>query len=179
MTFYVEAYAPRNNYLFFDKRDYSQYLYLLTKLTSDCDFDLHAYSLLPSEVHLLMEVFRSDLSDIIQKLHMNYAIYFNKRHQLDGSVFDRPYKATPLFDETDFYEANRFIHLLPLKKNVTTSLYQYRWSSSREYLSPQSPDSPIHPFLTLERTLRFFPSPSHEHLPTFLFFNEKGKTPTM
>lgn len=174
MTFHVEAYAPRNNSLFYDKRDYSHYVHLLAKLKLDCDFDLHAYSLLPSEIHLLIEVFRTNLSTIMQKLHMNYAIHFNKRHRLSGHVFHRRYKATPLYDETSFYETNRTIHLLPLQKNVTTSLESYRWSSCREYLSPQSIDS-NHPFLTLERTLRPFPSPSHEHFSRFLFRNVKNE----
>ncbi|MFB4166112.1 transposase [Alteribacillus sp. JSM 102045] len=169
ISYRIEAQGIRNSRLFYDEKDYSHYTYLLTKLKSDYDFDLHAYSLLPNKIHLLIETFHTNLSTVMHRLQTSYAMYFNRRHQLRGHVFQGRYLSEPLKDETHFFETSQFIHLTPLREDLGNDLLAYRWSSAREYLSPQPAEEPLHPLLTLDRTLRLFPSPKHQYFEEFLF----------
>ncbi|WP_158736877.1 transposase [Alteribacillus sp. YIM 98480] len=169
LTYRIEAKGIRNSQLFYDEKDYSHYLYLLTKIKADCDFDLHAYCLLPNKIDLLIETFQTNLSTLMHRLQTNYAMYFNRRHQLRGHVFQGRYLSEPIKDETHFFESSQYIHLIPLRENKVNNLLHYRWSSARDYLSPQPEEEPLHPLLTLDRTLRLFPSPKHQHFEEFLF----------
>ncbi|WP_240374352.1 transposase [Bacillus piscicola] len=167
-TYYIKARGVRDLRIFLDYKDYAHYVYLLTKMKAECDFDVHAYALLPNEIHLLLETISQKTSIIMQRLQTGYAMYFNRRHRLKGHVFNGRYAAELVKDETHFFESSRNIHLTPLQEKLVTDLHDYRWCSARDYLTPQPEDTPNHPVLTLDRTLRLFPSPKHNFYHEFI-----------
>src|SRR3990167_10261433 len=56
--------------------------------------ELIAYSLMPSHFHLLVNLKQKDaLQGFIRSLCTRYSMYFNKKHQRTGSLFQGPYKS--------------------------------------------------------------------------------------
>jgi putative transposase len=128
-----------------------------------------AYCLMPNHFHILATPIESDgISRFILKLQTGYAMYFNKRNERSGSLFQGPYKAQHA--DTDEYLKYLFsyIHLNPAKlvdpgwKNkisyktarIRSFVEDYPYSSLREYrdknFSIVSPDAFPHPLTTQE-----------------------------
>ena len=131
--------------IFFNGRDYVRYLAKLEKYLEKHAVTLIAYCLMPNHIHLLI---RQDgdmaIEQFIHRLHTAYTMYFNKKYERVGSVFQGRYKAKPI--ETDEYllHVSRYIHQNPLEiiraqgPALNSDISTYRWSSYQEYIG-QSP----------------------------------------
>src|SRR3989304_8979592 len=68
--------------------------------------ELVAYNLMPNHFHLLLHQKTSDsLEGFVRSLCTRYSMYFNKKYQRTGSLFQGPYKLALIKDET------RLLHL--------------------------------------------------------------------
>lgn len=147
MTFavgeYYHVYIRGNNRqkVFLDDRDSLRYLVLL--YTSNTTGAIHlsdhdtsdlgslfkisrreplvsigAYCLMPNHIHLLVkEVREGGISLFMQKLSTAYSMYFNKKNSKTGSLFERPFKAKHIDEDTYFRYLFAYIHLNPVKIN--------------------------------------------------------------
>jgi putative transposase len=78
--------------------------------------DLCVYCLMPNHFHLLVrERVEGGISRFMQKLSTGYTMYFNKRYDRSGTLFQGKFKATRA--DTDRYLAYliSYIHLNPVK----------------------------------------------------------------
>jgi putative transposase len=133
--------------IFLCVRDYLRYLLKLEKYLEKHAVTLLAYCLMPNHIHFLM---RQDgemaIEEFIHRLHTAYTMYFNKKYERIGSVFQGRFKAKPV--ETDEYllHISRYIHQNPLEiiraqgPALNSDISNYRWSSYQEYIK----QSPIH-----------------------------------
>lgn len=111
--------------------------------------DVGAYCLMPNHFHLLLKEKNPDgISLFMKKLLTAYSMYFNKKHDRSGSLFEGKFKAKHA--DTDEYLKYLFayIHLNPVKiidhewkengiKNRETArayLDGYRYSSYVDYM---------------------------------------------
>jgi len=73
--------------------------------------ELVAYSLMPNHFHLLVNLKQKDaLQGFIRSLCTRYSMYFNKKHQRTGSLFQGPYKSILIRDETCVLHLTRYLH---------------------------------------------------------------------
>ncbi|TSC86282.1 MAG: putative transposase [Microgenomates group bacterium Gr01-1014_16] len=73
--------------------------------------ELLAYSLLPSQFHLLVHQITKDaVEGLIRSLCTRYSMYFNKKYQRSGSLFHGPYKSVLIEDETLLLRLTRYFH---------------------------------------------------------------------
>lgn len=82
----------------------------------DCLVSIGAYCLMPNHFHILTtQVGDENISNFMQKLSTAYSMYFNKKYQRTGSLFEGKFKAQHL--DTDRYLKYIFsyIHLNPVK----------------------------------------------------------------
>ncbi|RSL33630.1 hypothetical protein D7Z54_09990 [Salibacterium salarium] len=174
-TYHIMIRSERNAALFYDQKDYSHYLHLLTKMKHHSPFNIHAYSMIPSQIHLLVEPLKTKVSTIIRYIQTTYGVYFNRRYEGNGLIFKGEFLFQGIKDDTHFFQTSRFIHRVPTAQKITANIHHYRWSSARDYLSPQAEEAPIHPFLTLDRTLDSFSLPKHERFHDFLYTSTQMK----
>ena len=115
--------------------DRRRYLELLNHYRARYSFQLRAYVLMANHVHLLMEVGKHPLAKIMQGLQQSYTLYFNRRYNLVGHLFQGRYK--DILCDTDSYllELVRYIHLNPVRTKTVTDPIDYAWSSHRDYLN--------------------------------------------
>ncbi|MHB0865878.1 MAG: transposase [Minisyncoccota bacterium] len=120
--------------------------------------DIAAYCLMPNHFHLLVhEKTEGGTSKFMQKLTTGYTMYFNKRHERNGSLFQGKFKATHVSDNRYLKYLISYIHLNPVKlidplwkksgirdrAGAQKYLHEYPYSSYRDYLGEDRAESKI------------------------------------
>ena len=110
--------------------------------------DIGAYCLMPNHFHILVhELSEGGISLFMQKLGIGYAMYFNKRHERRGTLFEGKFKAKHIADDEYLKYLFAYIHLNPIgiiedgwkehrithKKKAEEFLASYPYSSYRDY----------------------------------------------
>jgi len=133
--------------------------------------ELLAYCLMPNHFHLfLYQKDKHDIEKFMRSLLTRYSMYFNKKYDRVGPLFQGPYKAVLITDDIYFLHLSRYIHLNPSEytKNLVSA-----YSSYAEYLRIRHTNW-IHP----EKVLAFFEKTSKElnKVQTYKDFVEKYNT---
>lgn len=144
---YYHAYSRGINKqaVFRDEQDYAVFLgYLKRYLSSDTQklpngqavrsfvgsIDLLAYCLMPNHVHLLFYQHDDEraLPALLQRIFTTYSMYFNKKYDHLGPVFQSRYLASRIDSDSYLYHISRYIHRNPKIWN------EYEFSSLPYYL---------------------------------------------
>lgn len=119
--------------IFLEDNDYHYFLDKLAELISGDNWTVYAYCLMPNHYHLLIEEKSTSISKLMGRLLTSYGVYFNKKYDRHGPLFSGRFKSKIIQKERYFLELSRYIHLNPVKANLTSQLEGYRYSSLREY----------------------------------------------
>ena len=65
--------------------------------------------------HLLVETPEANLSQTGQWLNVSYSVWFNRRHQRSGHLFQGRFGAVLVGDDADWLEVGRYVHLNPVR----------------------------------------------------------------
>ncbi|NMD42744.1 MAG: transposase [Firmicutes bacterium] len=120
--------------IFLDTGDYNHFINILGKKQGDKLFAIYAYCLMPNHYHLLLNEGENRISSIMSAINTTYAIYFNKKYNRVGHLFQGRFKSEAIEDESYFLTATRYIHNNPVSANLVDDIAQYPWSSYRSYL---------------------------------------------
>ena len=102
--------------VFQDARDHEHFLELLPELVSRYGVKLHAYVLMHNHYHLLVQTPHANLSRAMQWLNVSYSVWFNRRRERVGPVFQGRYKAVPIDGEGSWaLQASVYLHLNPVR----------------------------------------------------------------
>jgi len=97
--------------------------------------EVHAYSLIPTQYHLLLRSPRRNLSRSMQYLGAAYTRRWNALRGRDGSVFRGRFSSQAIGDEAQLVTAFAYIHLNPLRAHLIRRIDSARaWTSHRAYL---------------------------------------------
>ncbi len=120
--------------------------------------EIAAYCLMPNHFHLLIrEIKEGGISKFMQKLTTGYTMYFNKRRDRNGSLFQGRFKATHVADDRYLRYLISYIHLNPIKlieprwkevgiagrERAERYLETYMYSSYLDYLGKERPEGMI------------------------------------
>jgi len=96
---------------------------------------LLSYCLMPNHFHLLIkQTDKKSIELFMRSLATKYSVYFNKKYNRVGSLFQGPYKAVLASDDIYLLHLSRYIHLNPGKD----SPYRMAYSSYPEYLQKRN-----------------------------------------
>lgn len=110
---------------------------LLTKSATKC----YAWALMSNHIHLLLMPTRVSLAETMRRLLTGYAVYFNRKYQRCGHLFQNRYKSILCEEDPYFLELVRYIHLNPLRAGMVAdldSLGSYSWSGHAVLLGKRS-----------------------------------------
>ena len=120
--------------------------------------DLGAYCLMPNHFHFLVrEKAEGNVSRFMQKLTTGYTMYFNKRRERSGALFQGVFKSQHAKDDRYFKYLISYIHLNPIKliepkwketgisdKEVASNyLRAYQYSSYLDYIGQNRLESAL------------------------------------
>lgn len=139
--------------------------------------EILAFALMPNHFHLLLRQKREDgIVKFMQKIGTGYAMYFNKKYDRVGSLFQGRFKAVLVKQDAHFIHLPYYIHTNPLDlKNDEVQprqfLENYRWSSFLDYIGKKNfPSVTSRDFL-----LDFFGGTKDYKKATYKWINEKSK----
>ncbi|PLT35783.1 transposase [Bacillus sp. V5-8f] len=135
--YHITNRGNRRSSIFLDDKDKMKYLELLEETRSAHPYILHAYCLMTNHTHLQLETIETHPKEIMKMLNFRYAIYFNKRHELDGHVFQGRYGSELIDSRKYFLDVSRYIHLNPVEAGLVKNPGDYPWSSYTVYESGQ------------------------------------------
>jgi putative transposase len=138
--------------IYFDKRDYREFLNLLGQCSNLFELAIHAYSLMPNHYHLLVRTPRGNLSRAMRHLDGIYTQRMNRKHKRDGSLFRGRYKSILVEKEKYIMALVRYIHRNPFEAKLEKDIGKHEWTSHRIYMS--SKKDPV--WLIRDEVLREF-----------------------
>lgn len=133
-TYHVMLRGKAGQAIFLDEEDYRRFLDLLEAKGAGQDFLLYAYCLMGNHVHLLLREEATELSQIMNRINVAYAYYFNHKYGRTGPLFQDRFKSEAIEDDTHFLTVIRHIHRIPEKAGMVDKAEQYPWSSYAYYL---------------------------------------------
>lgn len=94
----------------------------------------HAYCLMTTHFHLLLECPNGGLSEAMQRLSSMYTRHVNDRLGRDGAIFRGRFASRLIENDEYLLMACRYVHRNVLDLSGVTDVTAYRWSSHRTYL---------------------------------------------
>ena len=156
-TYHIMCRGNHKNPIFRDNSDRFEFLHIMRETQKQYPYLLHSYCLMTNHVHLQIETQDINIGQIMKKINMSYAIYFNSRYQVVGHLFQDRYRAELI--DTDAYnlEINRYIHQNPVRAKIVDQSIDFEWSSYREYMGIRNDD-----MVTISTVLGYFQSCGHQ-----------------
>lgn len=152
--------------IFLDKQDYEHFLFLMyicntTKSIElrrigenfdrgDTIVDIGVYCLMPNHFHILIkEKIENGISKYMHKLMTSYSMYFNKKYNRTGKLYEGIFKSTYIDSDNYLKYLYSYIHLNPAKlidknwkerrikniNNLLNHVFSYQYSSLQEYIN--------------------------------------------
>ncbi|MDD5014369.1 MAG: transposase [Atribacterota bacterium] len=119
--------------IFIDEEDKEKFIKIVFKKKTDEAFKLYAYCMMDNHLHLVIKEQKETISQIIKKIAISYAYYFNHKYKRVGHLFQDRYKSETIEDEAHLLSAIRYVHNNPEKAEITKK-EKYRWSSYSNYI---------------------------------------------
>ena len=115
--------------IFEDEMDYKVFVHRLHLMSVKHQVDICAYCLMDNHFHLLIHY--SDGADVPMFMHDlcgKYAIYFNRKYDRTGHLFQNSYDSRVITDEAYFLTCFRYIIRNPEKAGICKT-EEYHWHS--------------------------------------------------
>lgn len=110
--------------------DCTYFLSLIDELRGLYRFNLHAYCLMSNHCHLLIEITDENLSLILKQLNHRYTLYFNKKYNRIGTLWQGRFKSWYVYDDHYLETLTKYIEYNPIKAGLTSAVGEYTWASS-------------------------------------------------
>jgi len=125
---------------YFSDDDRYFFLNCLRKACAKFSVVVHAFCLMSNHFHLFLETPLGDLSRMMHSLITSYTVYFNKKHDRQGHLFQGRFKSVLVEAASYAKELSRYIHLNPVRSGLADAPGGYPWSSYDTYLGNAKPE---------------------------------------
>ena len=94
--YHVTARGFERGVVFGDDRERAHFLELLEGMVARYRVKVHAYVLMGNHYHLLIQTPEANASRALQWLNVSYSVWFNRRRQRSGPLFQGGFKSIPV-----------------------------------------------------------------------------------
>jgi putative transposase len=115
--------------IFKDDEDRETLLDILASTIKRYNWLCHAYCLMDTHYHLIVETPEANLSSGMRQLNGVYTQRYNRRHKVLGHLFQGRYKAILVEKENYLLELCRYVMLNPVRAEMVRRPEDWRWSS--------------------------------------------------
>ncbi|MCK9525817.1 MAG: transposase [Limnochordia bacterium] len=162
-TYHITCRGNHRQDIFKDAKDRQVYLAQLLQAKEDHSCTILSYCLMTNHVHLQVETSHVELWHMMKQLNQRYVLYFNRKYDLVGRLFQGRYRAELIKDLAGGLAVSRYIHLNPVVAAMVKTPSAYPWSSYRNFMGLRF-DSLVWP----ERILDHFPQPRQKQYRTYV-----------
>lgn len=118
------------NTIYQDDNDFLKFLEIMQDASVEYEFEIYSYCLMSNHYHLLLKTTKLNLSALMQKINARYSIYFNKKYNRVGPLWQGRFKTWYVYDENYLQTLVRYIEYNPIKAGISTKIGEYKWSMS-------------------------------------------------
>ena len=170
-TYHIILRGNERKSIFLEEEDYQRFLQILANKKKDDSFLLYAYCLMTNHLHLLIREEKQNISQIMKRINIAYAYYFNKKYNRIGHVFQDRFKSESVDEESYLLLVIRYIHNNPLNAKMVDDPLIYPWSSYSLYLNEKKKG-----IVDKEDILTLFSSKIPKAIQFFQEFSQKPST---
>ena len=123
--------------IFNEDEDRQRYILTLQKAKEKSGCELYGYCLMDNHIHLLIKEKSESISQIMKRVGVSYAFWYNQKYERSGHVFQDRYKSEAVEDDNYFLAVLRYIHQNPLRAGMVKNIDDFSWSSHRLYATKQ------------------------------------------
>lgn len=135
ILYYVTSKGGHNQDIFIKPSDYHEYIALIDKYKKQYGFKLFSYVLLPTHLHMLIELKNNiGISSIMHDITSLYTKIFNSEYNRKGHLFQERFKATFVEKKAYLLPLTRYIHMNPKYSGVQCDPKDYPYSSYSQFL---------------------------------------------
>ncbi|HEX8605450.1 MAG TPA: transposase [Pseudoduganella sp.] len=129
--------------VFQDADDYTAFLGWLRAAARTYKVAIHAYALLPDQLHLLATPADEEgLGQMMQWLGRCYVPYYNQKYGRAGTLWHGRYKTSVVDAENFLLACSRYIELTAVRAGLAPAVEEYPWSSYAHHAGIR-PDSVV------------------------------------
>ncbi len=123
--------------VFREKKDKEQFLKIVCKACKIYKINVHDYCLMDNHYHMLIELTSENLSLFMRQVNSNYAIYFNKKYNRSGHLWQGRFKSYYILDEQYLFTLYRYIEQNPIKAKIVQTVGKYEFTLIATLLNPK------------------------------------------
>lgn len=102
---------------------------ILKEVCEKYPFELYSYCMMGNHIHLQIATLEDEIWKIMKNINWKYTMYFNKKYDKVGHLFQGRYYSEIIDSQTHLLETSKYIHLNPVKAGIVSKPIQYPWSS--------------------------------------------------
>ena len=114
--------------IFNSSKDKEKFLEIVCKACRDYFVYIHDYCLMDNHYHLLIETTSNNLSLFMRQINSNYAIYFNKKYDRSGHLWQGRFKSWYITNNNYLYTLFKYIEYNPINANIAKKIGQYPYT---------------------------------------------------
>lgn len=131
--FHIITQGINKNFIFNDSADFKYYIGTMYKLKEQYSLKIISYCIMNNHTHMLVQAEDiKELSKYMQRLNLNYGIYYNKKYNRVGYVFRDRYKSEGIYSEKHLYCCIKYIYDNPVKAGLCKHAKEYPFSNYKE-----------------------------------------------
>jgi len=123
--------------VFLEQYDYEYFIKTLCESKKHFDVILHNYCLMSNHYHLLIQTQKPNLSKFMRHLNSAYAIYFNKKYNRSGHLWQGRFKSWYVTNKGYLFTLMRYIEQNPMRAKIVESMEAYPYASYRHFMNPK------------------------------------------
>ncbi len=168
--YHVMTRGANRQEIFHDDNDRLRYLEVIYKVKSTTPMQVYGWCLMNNHVHLLFKEGSEDISTIMKRIGVSYALYYNKKYETIGHLFQDRFKSEKVESDNYLLAVIRYIHQNPVKAHLVKRAEHWPWSSCLAYYGDK-----VYPEFLLdgEFILKVFSEDKNKAIVEFKKFNEQ------
>lgn len=164
-TYHIIIRGINRENIFLDNQDRKKFLKILEDIKEEYHYEIYAFCLMDNHVHLLLKDNNKKLSKIMQSLTIRYSMYFNKKYERVGHLFQNRFISKCVETEKYLLTVQKYIHQNPEIARISKT-ERYLWSSITEYIKTAK-------ICNTQFILRLFSTPSLKNFLEFTLTQNK------
>lgn len=117
--------------IFLEAEDHERFLHALARTRELSGCIVLAYCLMTNHVHLVLRTMDEPIGEVLKRLGIRYAGYFNRKYGRAGYVFQGRFLSVPVESDAQLVTLVRYVWHNPVKAGMVTRAEDYTWSSCR------------------------------------------------
>ncbi|MFH1478683.1 MAG: transposase [Candidatus Omnitrophota bacterium] len=131
--YHIIARGNQKQVIFKSNLDYEEYLKRISHYKVKYQFKLYSFCLMPNHIHMIGQIEKEkNLSKFMHGLNRSYTAYFNEKYNKVGYLWQGRFKSKIITKDKYLIDCLTYIELNPVRANIVTTPYEYKWSSYKE-----------------------------------------------